>query len=67
VAAYRDSLWCKVNCNGFVSQLTGTEKIEDGYRGLAGWPFVSVTIDGLEELSGTADVGHDNFGHLKSC
>ena len=35
---------------------------------LAGWPFVSVTIDGLGELFGTTDVvGRDKLGHFKSC
>ena len=35
---------------------------------LAGWTFVSVTIDGLGELFGTTGiVGRDKLGHFKSC
>ena len=36
--------------------------------GLAGWPFVSVSIDGLEDLFETTELlVRDTFGHLKFC
>ena len=62
------SLWCNGKSNEFVWQLKGTETFIDGYRELTVWPFFSVTIDGLGELSGTAEIiGHDNMRQHKSC
>ena len=59
------SIWCKVNCNEFVWQLTGTEAIYVVYG--ASRLAICVTIDGLGELFGTTDVSRDKFHFRHSC